>query len=194
MNIFCLNEIPVLAAKDHCSKHCIKQLLESVQLLCTAHRVLDGNQITAISKSGRNVKRWVLKDSVLENYLYSASHVNHPSAVWCRETYLHYCWLANLLKSLCIEYTYRYGKVHKCEQIGLVDWLVQNHPKNIDMSMKFRLPDVAMPDDVKVPGDVVTSYRKYYVNHKQRMLSWDGKVNNREVPYWINDKSLLLTA
>jgi len=33
-------------------------------------------------------------------------------------------------------------------------------------------PTPAMPDECKIPGDVVGSYRKYYVMKKQAMASW----------------------
>ena len=44
MNIFYLNESPEIAAVEHNDKHCVKMILESAQMLCTAHRVLDGNE------------------------------------------------------------------------------------------------------------------------------------------------------
>ena len=42
MNIFYLDTDPVLAAQMQCDKHVVKMILESAQMLCTAHRVLDG--------------------------------------------------------------------------------------------------------------------------------------------------------
>lgn len=184
MNIFALDLDATKAAKYHVNKHVIKMILEHCQLLSTAHRVLDGTYYVSKTKSGRNIKRWDLPLEI-NDFVYLATHINHPSAIWARETYLHYQWLVNLTKALCKEYTYRYGKVHKCEEIGLVDWFDKNYPKNIDMSMTFRLPDVAMPDYCKIKGDVVSSYRKYYNEEKRKMFNWEGKVNSRPVPDWI---------
>ena len=42
MNIFYLDKDPVKAAKYSCDKHVVKMILESAQMLCTAHRVQDG--------------------------------------------------------------------------------------------------------------------------------------------------------
>ena len=42
MNIFALDECPVKSAEMACDKHCVKMILESAQLLCSVHRVLDG--------------------------------------------------------------------------------------------------------------------------------------------------------
>jgi hypothetical protein len=37
MNIFYLHEDPVIAAKLQYNKHVVKMILESAQMLCTAH-------------------------------------------------------------------------------------------------------------------------------------------------------------
>ena len=42
MNIFVLDENPYLAAQYHNNKHVVKMILETAQLLSTAHHVLDG--------------------------------------------------------------------------------------------------------------------------------------------------------
>ena len=44
MNIFALHQHPVVAAKQHCDKHVVKMILETAQLLSTAHRMLDGDE------------------------------------------------------------------------------------------------------------------------------------------------------
>lgn len=181
MNIFALDASPKLAAQYHCDRHVVKMILESCQLLSTAHRVLNGTMVVEKSKTNRNVKRYKLQDPVAESLLYSATHINHPSAVWCRSHLSQYNWLAQLTRELCIEYTHRYGKIHKCEQIGMVQWFLDNAPKNIHAHFNWTLPTPAMPPACKVPGDVVQSYRNYYLMEKQRMLVW----KNREVPNWI---------
>ena len=182
MNIFYLDRDPVKCAEYHVDKHCIKMILEYAQLLSTAHRMIDGTETTAKSKTGRNVKRWILPDE-RETVLYSATHINHPSAVWARQNKDNYCWLHSLLCELCKEYTYRYGKTHKCQEIGLVDKLAIV-PYNLS-DTKFTQPTPAMPDACKVPGDSIKSYRNYYIMEKQRMWSWKGKINSRTEPNWF---------
>lgn len=159
-------------------------ILEYCQLLSTAHRILDGKETMAKSKTGRNVKRWILSDD-REPIVYSATHIHHPSAIWCRHNNSNYIWLSKLLKELCKEYTYRYGKVHKCEQTGLVDKLFWNLPKNIPNG-NFTEPTPAMPNDVKVPGDSLASYRNYYNINKTHLASWRGKINSRPIPEWYH--------
>ena len=182
MNIFYLDHNVAKCAEYHVDKHCIKMILEYCQLLSTAHRMIDGTETIAKSKTGRNVKRWILPDE-RETVLYSATHINHPSAVWARQNKDNYCWLHSLLCELCKEYTYRYGKTHKCQEIGLVDKLAIV-PYNLS-DTKFTQPTPAMPDACKVPGDSIKSYRNYYIMEKQRMWSWKGKINSRTEPNWF---------
>ena len=158
-------------------------ILEYCQLLCTAHRCLDGVEYIDKTKTGRNVKRWKLGDS-RDTILYSATHIHHPSAVWCRQSKSNYEWLQQLLVALCKEYTFRYGKVHKCERDGLVAQLARL-PDTIS-SAPFTEPTPAMPDDVKTAGDSIKSYRNYYNLNKTHLASWKGKINSRNTPEWFN--------
>lgn len=179
MNIFYLSSIPKKCAQYHVDKHTVKMILEYSQLLSTAHRVLDGTQYID-SSTGRKIKRWKLEDAKMDMGLYKATHINHPSAVWVRQSSENYMWLCELLLKLCQEYTHRYYKIHKCEKLGLVDVLYNNVPKNIPRK-QFTEPTPAMPDQYKVIGDSMKSYHNYYNGDKRRMFNW----KNREVPYFI---------
>ena len=178
MNIFYLNQDPQKCAIDHCDKHVVKMILESAQLLSTAHRVIDGYEQSALSASGRKQKVWKLPDS-RDIKLYKATHMNHPSAVWCRATRENYQWLHQLTVNLCKEYTHRYGKVHKCEQIGLIDHLAEIPDKLTTVG--FTEMPQAMPDHCKIAGNPVAGYQKYYVVEKARFAKW----TKRETPSWF---------
>lgn len=84
MNIFVTNECPMQAAIEHCNVHLVKMATEALQLLSTAHHVLDGNIV--------GVK---------------PTHINHPSAIWARKTSGNYKWLYQHYVALCTEYLYR---------------------------------------------------------------------------------------
>ena len=154
----------------------VKMVLETAQLLSTAHRVLDGHQYTGKTATGRNVKRWLLSDE-REYVVYSATHVNHPSAVWCRATFDNYNWLYKHFAALLNEYTYRYGKVHKCASMALT---LRFTPQNIPLGNLTPVTP-AMPEEYIVKGDSVASYRNYYRVSKERMHKW----TKREKPAWI---------
>ena len=176
MNIFAIDKDPIQSAMWMVDKHVVKMILETAQLLSTAHRILDGEQYTDKTKTGRNVKRWRLPDD-RETVLYSATHINHPSAVWCRANNNNYNWLYCHLLGLLAEYTYRYGKHHKCE---IMSYALMRAPYNIKIDYLTPVTP-AMPDEYKVPNDSVASYRNYYRVAKARMHKW----TKRDVPEWI---------
>lgn len=176
MNIFALSTDPYASAQMMVDRHVVKMILETAQLLSTAHRILDGEVYTDKTKTGRNVKRWRLPDD-RDQHLYSATHVNHPSAVWCRATNNNYNWLACHFGALLQEYTYRYGKHHKCE--ALTSWL-QNPPHNIPVGWLTQVTP-AMPEQYKVGKDSVASYRNYYKHGKAHLHKW----TKRNPPEWM---------
>ena len=157
-------------------RHVVKMILESAQLLSTAHRVLDGKETPGKSATGRNVKRWVLDDE-RNNIMYEATHVNHPSAVWCRTSVENYLWLVEHFFGLLDEYTYRYEKSHKCSTMG---YFLQSPPKNLTKYDMTLMPSAMAPEFI-VSDDPLINYRNYYKNGKQRMHSW----KKRNPPEWI---------
>ena len=180
MNIFYLHNVPKICAQMHVDRHVTKMVLEYAQLLSTAHRVIDGTLTDGFSASGRKKKIYVLADD-RDAILYSATHINHPSAIWVRQSSTNYYWLFSLWKCLMKEYTYRYGKSHASERLHNYLYLC---PTNIAEG-PFTEPTPAMPDEVKVAGDSIKSYHNYYINNKKHLASWRGKINSRPVPDWF---------
>ena len=175
MNIFYLDRDPHKAAKFHCDIHSSKMLVEYSQLLSTAHRVLDGVEVQGLSKSGRKQKQWKL-NNYLDQVMYKASHVNHPSAVWVRQSRKNYNWLYELMFWLSQEYTIRYGKVHKTWR-DLSSALVFAPTNSPDA--EYTDPPLCMPDYCKL-DDAVLSYRKLYNEEKSEFAKW----NHSTKPYW----------
>lgn len=154
MNIFVLDTNPSKCAQYHCDKHVVKMILETAQLLCGVH--------------------WVLNSSAP----YKLSHRNHPCSIWTRECIENYVWLCDLGINLCKEYTYRYNKTHKSQQI--IEWCITNLPRlreNGDLT-PFAL---AMPDEYKV-NCPIESYKNYYRGAKTSFASW----KKRNTPEWYN--------
>lgn len=178
MNIFYIDKDPVQAAQWMVDKHVVKMILESAQLLSTAHRLLDGREVEGKSKTGRKARRWILDDA-RDDVVYQATHINHPSAVWCRESVENYNWLVDHFFALMAEYTYRYDKQHKC--YGELSYMLQSPPKNLQKYDFTPMPS-AMDDQYKISDDPLTNYRNYYNIGKLRMHKW----TNRQPPEWIN--------
>lgn len=171
----------------HCDKHVVKMILETAQLLSTTHRILDGKEIKSIRtmKNGkkRAHKSWVHSDKHMNEHLYSASHVNHPCAIWLRESPANYDWTYQLFLALCEQYTLRYGKMH-LSQLKLVDVIDKAPRKYKDRSLPFTQPPQAMPDVYKVKGDSVSAYRAYYIGDKVAFAKW-AKIPNSEPEWWL---------
>ena len=181
MNIFYLHNDTKLCAEQHVDKHVVKMIVEYAQLLSTAHRMIDGVQYAAKSKTGRNVKRFRLENSNLDNIVYKAVHYHHPCTVWTMESSENYKWHWKHLEALCAEYRFRYGKIHKTEETIL--HALKTLPKNIpigDMT-NFRLAMGSNPECMN-EDDIVGSYRSFYHTKQSRFkMRWTG----RPVPNWF---------
>jgi len=157
MNIFYLSDCPEQSAKDHCDKHVVKMILETAQLLSTAHRVLDGDEF-ADSRG-----------------LYKCTHKNHPSAVWVRASDANYKWTCQLFYYLNKEYTRRYKKIHKSFMLMQTLAIVPDNISDDD----FVEPPQCMPDEYKCLNSV-DAYRNYYKGEKAYFAKW----NYSQVPQW----------
>lgn len=176
MNVFYVDSSPVVAAQSLVDRHITKMILESCQLLSTAHRIVDGKMYIDLSPLGRKVKRWKLDDQ-RDDVIYQATHVNHPSAVWCRECQDNYYWLFNHTVELTREYTYRYGKRHKCcDLLGVLG----SPPSNIPTT-SFTQPTPAMDKQYIISEDSVENYRNYYIHGKKHL----HKYTKRPPPEWL---------
>ena len=145
------------AARYHCDKHVVKMILETAQLLSTAHRVLDGDYC--------------------DDRVYRPTHMNHPCGVWVRESVTNYLWTYELFSALCDEYHHRYNKEHLCET--KLHGVLAKPPK-FQPAMGWTRPAMAMP--VEYHDDcVITAYRAYYVGEKAYMAKWSG----RDIPWWF---------
>ena len=158
MNIFYLDADPRLISEMQCDKHCVKMILESAQILSTAHRILDGNEYADQHK------------------LYKITHKNHPSSVWTRASSGNYNWHFDLFKAMLGDYTFRYGKSHKCMDLFFA---LENWPTNIHRG-DFTPPPQCMPDEYK-GDDTVQAYRDYYVGEKSGIAKWKTRLQ----PQWM---------
>ena len=184
MNIFYLHEDPIQNAKWHIDKHIVKMPIEYAQLMSTAHRLLDGEMYLGKTAIGRNIKRWRLHDE-RENILYKASHINHPSAIWVRESIENYFEMYKLYMAVLAEFTNRYGKIHGSSKPSIA---LIRPPSNIPMVKGTQLPQ-CMPEICKVKNNPILAYRNYYIVEKNSFASW----KNREIPEWFQTKDIMTT-
>lgn len=148
MNIFFTSVCPKESAQNLCQRHIIKMILESAQMLSTAHRECG--------------------TSVPLTLLYKSTHKNHPSSVWVRKSVHHYFWLYSHFCSLCDLYTSNTGKVHKTDT--KLREVLAIHPSVLPLP--FRLPPMCMPDEFK-SDNVCKSYQTYLTNKYQEWQTRD---------------------
>lgn len=183
MNIFILDTDPKKSAEYHCDKHVVKMILESVQMLSTAHWIM------LLNNSGRSIADFKrMRD--MKEYLYQVTnkklqppykltHPRHPCTIWTHQTKQNYLWHVDLCEALCKEYTRRYNKIHKSEQYVL--WFRNNLPLNIKDDVLQDFP-ICMKDEYKISKDPVVCYKFYYIKDKSRFAKW----KYTSVPSWYS--------
>ena len=155
MNIFVLDSDPQHAAQYHCDKHVVKMIVESCQIMCSVHHLF----------------------GVYSGIPYRKTHQFHPCVIWALQSRRNFEWLTELSQYLLLEYTFRYGKVHKSTQV--YNWIVE-HPLCFSVQELTSFVQV-MPEPYK-SLDAIAAYRNYYRGEKTTIL----KYTLREVPLWLN--------
>lgn len=156
MNIFYTNRDPNQCAREHCSIHRNKMIVESAQLLSTCHHVY-----------GTATK------NMCKPY-----HPKHPSCKWVCASPKHYNWLFEMALELCHNFEdikdYEHNYYHK-----LVNHLM--HPPGavqgrhlLDTSRDWEDPYPAMPPEFACIPDRLTAYQTY-LNFKFR--DWRTRPN-----------------
>ena len=165
MNLFILSLIQREIAQYMMDKHVSKILLEAVQMLCSAKRILD-------------------PDDEINTTLYKLAHKNHPVTIWCRSSKANFLWTLDLIEELHDEWRFRYShpesKFHKSYLMAMV---LKNHMPSDDKFEELELTPfaLAMPSQYK-SDDPVKSYREYYMSEeKQKIASWK---KGRSKPEW----------
>lgn len=191
MNIFALDIDPKKAAKNHNNKHVVKMILETAQIL--SHN---------FSNAGVR-QEWMYKE-------FTTWH-QHPSVKWARQSVANMEWAITLGEELCVEYTHRYKKQHKCEPMfakfrGLLPQLSKAikgtnlTPFLLAMNEMFddglayeptmnELKHLDTKEMAKFLGTMdnefvypIIMYRRYYNTKKLHMGQW----KNRTAPVWFN--------
>ena len=170
MNIFVLDKCPIQSAQMQCDKHIVKMPLETAQMLCSVwHRYGVGDKVS-----------------------YKETHKKHPCTLWTGDSAENYEWLWQQGMELCFEYTRRYNKIHKCQQV-IMD-LDKVHATMFPVDTNGTPHPQCMPDEYKstelrIHSNTVRAYRRYYVNGKRDIAKWE---KSRVQPEWYTRVSYKL--
>ena len=148
MNIFITDENPEICATDLCDKHIVKMVLESGQMLSTAHRLCNG-----------------------QSDVYKVAYKNHPCTIWTRASASNYFWHYQLFVAMSNEYKHRYKKEHTTFT-KLQDKLCVL-PRDIPMG-KLTPFACCMPDEYKISNNVILNYR-WFITNKPFKKVWTNR-------------------
>tara|TARA_A100001391_G_scaffold204653_2_gene201104 strand:- start:8212 stop:8712 length:501 start_codon:yes stop_codon:yes gene_type:complete len=155
MQIFIIDKDPVQAARVQCDKHVVKMPLECAQMLCTALHQYDVADIP-----------------------YKTSHARHPCTLWVTGSRSNFFWLVVHGLVLCSEYTIRYKRLHKSQEV--IEWCMSKAHHIPEGALTE--PPQAVPDEFK-RDNVITAYRAYY-HSKVSFAKW-----KRNKPTWWQGES-----
>lgn len=166
MNIFVTNSCPIVSAKEHCSVHQRKMIVELAQMLCTAHHVY-GNPTED---------------------MYRKTHINHPSSKWIRHSNNNYTWAYCHFKALCEAYTKSTGKVHLTDK--KLSGVLSQPPAGIPVG-HLTVFAKAMPDEYKgISSNPTVCYQKYLNAKYTEWLSRPKPIKVEfplDTPSWVSD-------
>lgn len=159
MNIFYFTKNINLNAKLLDDKRLVKMVLETTQLLA----------------NGLYLNK--------QESPYKPTHLKHPCSIWAAKSTRNWIWLKEYGLELAKEYTRRYNKIHKCENvIKLMKCFNNNYNK-------FETPPQCMPEQYRA-NKTTTAYIQYYINEKFNPEYF--KHNCQKVlNFWFRIKKLL---
>ena len=183
MNIFILDENPILAAKMYCDKHTPKMVVELLQQLGSA-----------VIRHGATPEQMPLTKK--QTPLRGGYH-NHPATRWVGDSRTNYIWACHHAAMLCDEYTKRFGKVHFCEAGIEHLYTMRNMIPEGDLTpFALCMPDEYRPNHIPLretrygrfynkgethatAEEAVQAYRRYY--HSKTFAAWN---KGRDAPDW----------
>jgi len=177
MNLFLLSLEHRENAEFHCDQHVVKMILESAQLLCGALHISAaiGPCYGPLNKAQLSTLREHARERCDKFGWYMPTHVNHPLAVWARASLANYRFVKEYAHALHEEFQIRFGKKHKS---GLLTESLGD-PNIPDTGLSEHV--TCMPDQYKVPGDPVASYRAYYMGEKLEF----ARYKRSKEPWWF---------
>lgn len=179
MNIFVVDQDPVVAANSLCDKHVPKMIVETTQMLVSAlrrHGASDDD--VPLTKSGTPHK---------------GGYPNHPATRWVGDSRTNAEWLLEHGFGLCSQFEFRFNKEHACfTQLAKV-------MDTLDFIPDHGLTDVALCVGEELQNgrthapiaDAVHVYRNFYRIDKAEFAKWDKGV---DAPVWWQANALVDTT
>lgn len=176
MNIFLTDKDPQKAAEYLDDKRVVKMVLETAQILCTAHHFLLGEY----------------PDIFTQQWPYKPTHVNHPVVLWVRRSEQNLLWTYYYMMAISGEYERRFRKrrSHKSWEVvrdRIISCEVWRGRESIDfnprpMTFQNSAKNSLLGIDYSHMEDVEEAYRLYLKDRwrtDKRTPTWYGE----EMPF-----------
>jgi hypothetical protein len=147
-------------------------ILETCQMLVTA-RVMRGELST------QDVPEDCIVDGRVKYHTYRMR--NHPCSKWVREDRTGFIYAQDLLRALCDEFTYRFGKVHATDSFYFGALPKADINKLFPHRRRRKPVPLATGEKHPLDADPVEVYRRFYETKGDR---WELQWTNRERPFW----------
>ena len=162
MNIFVLDKNPVLCARYHCDKHVVKMCTEYAQIMSTNARFVGAK----------------------DQRLYKVVSPNRKCVKWVRESPANLDWFSFMVATLYDEYTKRFKKKHKSQEIFLSALALYMSYSSISIDDIYNSEQTPFVFDNNVEwepsGDAIQDYRKLYLTDKLHICKW-----KTGIPHWF---------
>jgi hypothetical protein len=165
VNIFILDNDPLVAARMHCDQHVSKMHTEGIQMLVSM------------------LQRYnVLHDvRTVAGTIHRGGYANHPCTRWVGDSVENYKWTAKYVWALAVEHRRRFGKTPaSMRQLYSVERAANTITDHVWLNTPQTPYALAMPDSYHGP-DAVAAYRAYYIGEKSGMARW---AKNVQPPTW----------
>ena len=168
MQLFILSLNHKECAEFMIDKHVSKIIIEAVQMLSSAKRIIDPND-----------------PNTSYDELYKITHVNHPVTIWIRQSLDNYQWTLDMIEAMHNEWKFRYD--HPLEKIHASYKIAQKlslwRPRADQFPVVGLTPFAQAIPDIYKSDNPVNSYRKYYQSEeKQKIATW----KKRSKPKWYH--------
>lgn len=210
MNIFVVDQDPVVAARQHCDKHVVKMILEYGQMLSTAHRLLDGKKHEWVVKNpetGRpkKITEWLLSGEeavvVWQAPLNEGDPEFYAPGKFELRLFHQQCYRVAHANHPCSVWVRQTASNYLWTRSlfgSLMDEYTRRY-KKVHSADKLRSFLAAMPTNINQDGltpfaqampeeykhaDPVEAYRNFYAGTKSRFARW----TNSPVPDWFTHR------
>lgn len=165
MNLFILDENPIIAASHNCDIHVRKIILEAASCMCAAHWEYgfhNINQAPPILQQGKYRGR---------------THHNNHITKWVRESLENYRWTYKHATELCRQHVLRSKHKIPHASLPIIEWLGENPPP-ILLQHQTPFRQAVAPECYH--EDPVIAYWVYYIKCKRHLTRW-----SLDVPQWF---------